>query len=452
MGARYVYFRDSTGRPYRGTDGKYAPVNLLADLGKSSVLQENGRIGWQGGWPDDFEPLLSFFVVVGRDGVELNDPDAKKIVWRALEDVAKRALRQPLKLADVIPAADKRADEFYRQPTSNYVLVASLSIKNFPARKILIRGRAITPMRSREPRYPLPKVLRTAQHKDTYAEHFENTRYQLVKVDTEGRTVFEAVGQALDDLSLLRAIWSFTATLGQGSVWSWGTKRKPIGIIHTAPVYTLHLPDGSAANEEYFWFDPGYSGDQPLFDPDGRSPRSPDSGWARIEKNRRWAMRRISRLPYRSDVERLLLRYIAALDEPNPNVALLQLWGILEATTNTVEARYDETIRRASWVFVKSERPLMREVLESLRHHRNRYVHSGSAGQVSQEIAYRIKSIVDPHLIRLLNNTFHVANLREYGEFLSYPTEAAELEKIRRWVGRALRAAREEETDAPASP
>jgi len=82
-------------------------------------------------------------------------------------------------------------------------------------------------------------------------------------------------------------------------------------------------------------------------------------------------MRRINRLPYRREFEQLLLRYIAALDEPNPNIAFLQLWGILEAITNTVEARYDETIRRAGWVFVKSERPMMREVLESLRHHRN---------------------------------------------------------------------------------
>src|SRR5688572_18723901 len=101
MGIRYVFFRDSAGRPYRGTDGKHSPVNLLAELGRSSILQDDGRIGWQG-WPDDFESLLSFFAVVDGNGLELNHQDTKKIAWRALEDVARRVLRQPLKPADVI--------------------------------------------------------------------------------------------------------------------------------------------------------------------------------------------------------------------------------------------------------------------------------------------------------------------------------------------------------------
>jgi hypothetical protein len=445
LGARYVYFRDSAGRPYRGNDGRHSPVNLLTDMGKCSVVQDGGRIGWQD-WPDNFKPLLSFFVVLDRDAVELNDHDTEQIVWRALEDVARRAPGKPLKPSDVLQAGDKRAAEFYEQPSRRFVLVASLSIKSFPTTKVLVRGRAITPLRSRKPRYPLPTVLRSAMHRNTYAEHLRTTRYPLVRVETEGRTVFEAVGLALDNLSLLRAIWSFAATLGQESAWSWATKRHPIGIIHTGPIYTLHLPGGGAANEESFWYDPAYTVDQPLFSPEDRLHRNSDSGWPRIEKNRRWAMARIARLPYRADFEQLMLRYIAALDEPNPNDAFLQLWGILEKITNTVEMRYDETIRRASWVFAKADRPSMKEVVESLRHHRNRYVHSGSAGEVTKEIPHRIKAIVDPHLVRLLNNTFQVASLQDYGEFLAYPTEVEKLEKMRRTVGRALRAAREEET------
>src|SRR4051794_3505196 len=95
---------------------------------------------------------------------------------------------------------------------------------------------------------------------------------------------------------------------------------------------------------------------------------------------------------------------------------------------------------RWPWVFAKADRPSMREVLESLRHHRNRYVHSGNAGKLNTEIAYRIKSIVDPHLIRLLNNNFRVRSLQEYGEFLAYPTDFEAQEKLRTWAGRALRA------------
>lgn len=143
----------------------------------------------------------------------------------------------------------------------------------------------------------------------------------------------------------------------------------------------------------------------------------------------------------------MLLRYIAALDQANPSVAFLQLWGILEKITNTVGAKYDETIDRTCWVFGKSYRKVMKETLESLRHHRNRYVHAGNAGHESEGTTYRIKSFVDPHLVRLLNNTFRVKNLQEYGEFLSYPTNIETLEQIRNWSTRALRAAREDEEE-----
>jgi hypothetical protein len=445
MTARYVYVRDPAGRPYRGDDGKHLPVSLLAEMGKCSVLNDDGTVTWRN-CSEHFEPLHSFFVVLDGDDGELNEHDTEQIVWNALGDVARRAPGKPLVPADVVKAADKRAADFCRQPLSKFVMVASLSVKSFPAKRIIVRGSIITPLRSREPGFPLPTALRSAQHRDTYADHLKTTRYRLVKVKAAGRTMFEAVGQALDDLNLLRAVWSFAAKFDEGSRWCWGARRKPIGIIHTGPVYTLHRPDGSAANEDSFWFDPGYAGEQPLFAPEDRRPRAPQSGWPRIERDRRWAMKRISRLPYRNDIEQLLTRYVAALDDSNPNNAFLQLWGILEKITNTVELRgYDDTIRRAVWVFAKPERPLMREVLESLRHHRNRYVHSGHAGQVNQEIAYRIKSIVDPHLVRLLRNTFGVSSLQEYGEFLAQPTDSTALEKRRRWIGRALRAAREEE-------
>ena len=249
--------------------------------------------------------------------------------------------------------------------------------------------------------------------------------------------MYEGVGNALDGLNLLRALWSLEATFGRWSMRLGSGPRKPIGVIHTGPVYTLHNPDGSAVNEDIYWFDPDYTRDQDLFRDDGK--------WKKLEGDRRWATRKLATLPYREDLEELLLRYIAALDQPNPNVAFLQLWGILEKLTNTIGAKYDETIERTCWVFGKSLRGVMKETLESLRHHRNRYVHAGTAGHESEEITYRIKSFVDPHLARLLNNVFRVKSLQEYGEFLGYPTNIETLEKMRNWSTRALLAARDDE-------
>ncbi len=122
MAAHYAFFRDSTGRPATRANGKYVPTSLLADMGASSVLQDEGRIGWTG-WGRRHDALLSAFVILDADGVELNDWDTRSTIWRALEDVAKKAVGKPLDANEVIMAADRRAAE----PLCTSALAASMS-------------------------------------------------------------------------------------------------------------------------------------------------------------------------------------------------------------------------------------------------------------------------------------------------------------------------------------
>jgi hypothetical protein len=196
----------------------------------------------------------------------------------------------------------------------------------------------------------------------------------------------------------------------------------------------LHRPDGSDAGDGLYWFDPDYSEDQNLFEWTDR--------WGRIENNRRALMRRIAALAYRQDIEELLIRYVVALDQPDPNKAFLQMWGILEKITDTVGANYDETIKRSIWAYNNDDRPLTKDLLETLRFHRNRYVHAGREGQEADQVTYLVKSVVDPHLVRLILNPFKVRSLEEYGQFLSLPVDEGALEEQRRRLGRALHAIR----------
>ena len=54
-----------------------------------------------------------------------------------------------------------------------------------------------------------------------------------------------------------------------------------------------------------------------------------------------------------------------------------------------------------------------KEMLEALRHRRNQYVHSGRAGEDGDQVAYLIKSLVDPHLVSLIQNPFGVTSLKD---------------------------------------
>ncbi len=174
---------------------------------------------------------------------------------------------------------------------------------------------------------------------------------------------------------------------------------------------------------------PSYFRDKTLF--------QPRNGWEPLEKFRQRATRLLKQHPFRSDVERLLMRYAEALDQPNFDVALLQMWSILEKVTDTIGANYDETIRRAIWL--ARERKLAKEKLEFIRMRRNLYVHSARSSGEGEQAAYLIKSIVDQHLAGLIFNRVGVKSLSEYGKFLTLPTNLDVLKVRRDEIERAIR-------------
>jgi hypothetical protein len=439
MGKRYVFSRMPTGQPYRGNDGKHAPESILADLGSKSLLSPEGGVSWTGFTSKRYEVALrSAFVILDPYGDELNEVDMERIVWEALIAMLKAAPSKAIKPSEFLAKADELAAAFFRKPIQRYVLVSSLSLADLPAKRIKIRDHVITPLARRGKRYPIPSVLQAHAHRASFGSHLDSTGYRLLKITTSGRSIFQAVGAALEALHLLRGLWSLFATYGSWSFSLGGPERKRLGVIHTGPVHTLHLPDGTAAEDSLYWYEAEYTEDQPLFK---------HKDWAKIETQRRWAMRRLACLEHRKSVEDLLVRYAIALDQPNADIAFLKMWGILEKITNTVGAKYDETIKRVIWIYSKSSRGLAKDVLESLRNQRNQYVHSGTSATESDQVAYLVKSFVDPHLARLLSNRVGVRSLEEYGEYLAMPTDVSALQQQRRMIVRALTALRQKDQD-----
>jgi hypothetical protein len=208
------------------------------------------------------------------------------------------------------------------------------------------------------------------------------------------------------------------------------SSQSPIGVIHTGPIYTLHLPDGTPATHDVYWYEPDYPGDQKLHAPT-------KDQWREVEKHRKWALGRMENLAYRTDLERLLIRYAGALDHANLDVAFLQLWSILERLTDTVGANYDATIRRTTWPY--PDRCVAKEQLEVLRFRRNELVHAAKSGQHRDQFVYLTKNFVDPHLLALIRNDYDVDSLEEYGRCLDLSTDLPTLEKQRRHLDRALR-------------
>jgi len=115
-------------------------------------------------------------------------------------------------------------------------------------------------------------------------------------------------------------------------------------------------------------------------------------------------------------------------------------WGTamtVKPNTIILHSRADETVRRATAIF--QDRETAKEMLESLRLCRNRYVHAGQSVEEPDQIVYMVKRFVEPHLFQLIDNTFDVASLEEYAEYLSITRDAKTLDKRLRQLSKVRR-------------
>lgn len=424
MRRRYVFWRTPAGKAYRGADQRHSLVEVLAEIGRTSKVIE-GRIEWVGFTLHRFETSLkAALVVLGPDGEELNDTDAWSVIWAGLRaSIKKRGGGHPVAPSDLLREADSEAAAFFRKTLSRYTLVTSLSVASLPAKTSRIHGSVLAECTGAK-RFTYPPALRYHQRSLPPVP----AGYQRVCVKTYGRSIHEATSKALADVTLLRGLWTLFSTYGSWSISVGSTKRKALGVIHTGPIHTLHQPTGEPV-EDIFWYEPDYL--------EAAKPFRPSKGWVPIEQHRKWAMRRINLLPYRGEMEGIIGRYAVALDQINLDIAFLHLWSILEKLTDTVGTDYDETVRRAVWPF--SDRRLAGEMLKAMRLHRNRLVHAARSSDDRDQVAYLVKSFVEPHLLRLIRNDFRIGSLEEYGRHLAFPTNLESLERQHRQVGHALR-------------
>lgn len=418
---QYAFWKQSDGRPYRGKDDKHAPCHLLTELGKTATINSEGKISWSNFWfhLKATPAIPSSIAIIGADKKELNSFDTRTIVQQAIKSqITKLGGRKPLSHTDLIAEVNRLASEYYRKQPNGYVLVSSYSIDSFPSRAIKVGNCVISALGARGKRFPYPPDVPQHVAGTPISAHFKSTRYQSIKVKMQARTEHEAYSSARHALDLLRALWTLFATHGSWSM-SFRSTAQPQGIIHAGPLETMHKLDGTPVPE--FWCDLEYTIDRKNF--------VPKSGWDTLERDRKWAQKQIAKFPKPQEIENLLVRYVNALDHAVHDIAYLHIWSIIEKITDTIGAKYDETVARASRIF--PDAAFVREIIASLRLRRNEIVHAGKQAQSRDQAVNLIKSIVDPHFISLIRNDFGVASLQEYAEVLALPTDRTTLRK--RW-------------------
>lgn len=245
--------------------------------------------------------------------------------------------------------------------------------------------------------------------------------YMRVSALVSARTPYEAAEKALNVIDLVRASWNLS--LNRGKAWRRsGGRPSPVNDIRLSPFHTVHDSVGALATETY-WYDPGFSKPAGLY--------SDKLRFSKLQEFAQNLRTRLTQLPYRSDIESALIRYVRALDSADLNDAFLRLWSLLEYLTDSGHDPYKVATRRAAFMFQDRERAQL--VLTHLTQHRNRFVHAGSDSDEIESLVFLLKRHVDSLLLFHLGNSFGFATRAEAARFMDLPPNRDEIDlRIRR--------------------
>ncbi len=388
-------------------------AEALVRLNEAMTIKEDGGISFQGWGAKENISVLSGLLEYHPD---VPSDESNRMTRSAVFDAAKQG---KLQAGRILTEAKRSENNFINGPYTRYVLTSSISLGWFHPYPRLYHGNTqiiLEPWHSRKFRDGYSKLLDNAarQSIDTNLPGF----YSAVRVHVSGRSIFEAGEKALDALNTIRAILNLYENSKLFTQWRSGPP-KPVNKILLGPLHFLHYPDGSLAAKELWWFESSYRGEMAKFQPSQNEQSDVLKFYFTVKD-------RLSKCKYRSEMERILLRYVKSLDEPISQNSFLKLWGVLEQITNTQKNSYATTIERASYIF--EDREFEKFSLDTLRNHRNRLVHEDFDNPDLDAHLFRLKYYVEKLIVFHLFNNFGFESLQEVGSFLSQPRDEVALD------------------------
>jgi len=390
----------------------------------AKLVNEAEGVQFEGFRLQEYEAVLFSMLSFPKDIPEI---DARRLLTKAIFQTAEKGTITRERL---LATLNRLINEYLQQPVRRYVLATSLSISLVASLKMprLRQGNTVImfgqwPARFYQERV---RILEYAQH----VLHAEIPRnYLEVRVSINARTVYEAADNALRMLDLIRGVWNLQENWRHRIRWSSG-RREPVNKILLGPLHTLHDTRGREVTS-IWWYEPKYSGAVRVF-------RLTDDNIQKMYTFLKGTQKRLSKLPYREQMEEAIIRYTRALDERDWEGSFLRLWGVLELLTGNPDT-YKVIIRRVSWLFGEGENEYHKQVLHHLKEYRNGIVHYDESSHAAETYLYQLKYYVEVLIRFHLWNRFGFKSLEEVWEFLDMPTQVEEIARQLRVRQLALR-------------
>lgn len=401
---------------------EYDPEHLAVRLEKSKSLGQDGRVSFDGFGFTEYIVVLNSMVSLNADITEF---EKNKIVREAAFSLAKKEKISSDGLLKEIEVLEKK---YLKQKPQKFILVSTLSINRFcKLKRILLNGATIT-FHSSLPKTFTEEIENKIKKPASYTIAGEYPKnYIFVKTSVKAKSYSQASSIAIDSIDIIRGIWNLFYNRKQFRISS--GRRDPVNNISFGPLHTIHFPNGKLATETWL-YETGYMGPLKAFDLKNKKEE--------LYEFQNKVRKLLNKYKFKKQIEVALRKYTQALDVRDWESSYVRLWGLLEYLTNTNENEsHKDTVKRTSFFF--KERAYAKQVLNHLRDHRNRSVHTGVSNQNIEALLYQLKNFVEVVLEHQIANKFKFSSRDELTQFMNLPDDVAELKRRRKIISNALK-------------
>ncbi len=372
-----------------------------------------------------FEKWLEFekCITILHNILEMN----KAIPQGVIDSSIRKVITQ---LSEITPesfleALQKIERDYLKKDQSDYYLISDISISDGINQMKFDYDRYCVVINEKLNENIIKNREQLIQEKGTHLFSKRRSKnYAPVSVKVCARSTLEAAEKALDLLNFIRGVFnlweSYKNPSVEYSIYCVPQPPKPSNAIILSPMHTLHTSNGDLATKN-FWIDWNFTGRHQEY-----------SNKENLSHMHEYCTKFLKKLKkrnknYQEDIYYGVVRYVRALDEVDKVFSFCQLWSVLEHLTNTLNAKYNETIKRACFLFHK-EREYHSAVLNHLRNKRNSLIHKDCESLNMEALLKQLKEYVEALIEFHFFNEFNFKSLGAAASFLDLPTIKNEID------------------------
>ena len=375
------------------------PQIVLDKIQSEMFVNEDGSVTFSGFEIYEEFPILKTMLSF-PDGLEGEEKDS--LIWSTLSSVTGAMTKDSILT---------RINQLYLERNAtrdkNYAILTSISVcKAVFANSTIIDDVTIKAVDEYPKKYSSRKAFVDSLGIYKNANPVDYSKIMLI---VKEKNPMRAATKALRSLDIYRSILCLFTNSQLEII---GDEWIPINKIRVGEVHTIHEQSGKMATEA-FWFEPNFILAKTI------TPASV----VLLKKKCLLTLKRISECAYSEIIKESMVRYVRALDEKDQHIALIKIWSALECITGISDANYDALIRRTSFIFKEYE--YHRQILEHLRDHRNRCVHSADQSDKAKIDCFQMQVYIFSLISFHIGHRDTFKSLDEALYFLDLPTENA---------------------------